>query len=362
MRTIAFAIVILFLKGASSMGSPDEDVQAGGPEISDLLTDNFRWTTGAAILEAVPSEEGDWLSVKDPSVVRYGGRWHLFCTVRGRKRSHAIQYLSFTDWDEVGKAKRTTLSCHSGYFCAPQVFYFTPHKRWYLVCQAADDSWDPPYQPCWSSTDDISKPDSWSKLVPLFDGKPSNVTQWLDFWVICDESKAYLFFTSLDGKMWRSEMPLADFPKGWSRPDVVLRADVFEASHTYRLKGSGEYLTLIEAQHGHGWRYYKAYLAERLDGDWRPLAAERDKAFASMLNVDQSVAHWTDSVSHGELIRAGYYEKLELDPRSLRFVIQGVLDKDCKGKDYGDIPWRIGLLEPVEEPPQGGSQVNAPDR
>ena len=35
-----------------------------------------------------------------------------------------------------------------------------------------------------------------------------------------------------------------------------------EASHTYRLKGQDKYLTLVEAQNGHGWRYYKAYIAE----------------------------------------------------------------------------------------------------
>ena len=44
---------------------------------------------------------------------------------------------------------------------------------------------------------------------------------------------------------------------------------------------------VVEAQNGHGWRYYKAYLADRLDGQWIPLAAEKDVAFASMLNVEQ---------------------------------------------------------------------------
>src|SRR5687768_17060961 len=37
-------------------------------------------------------------SVKDPTVVRFNDRRHLFCTVRSEKRSHQIEYLSFADW------------------------------------------------------------------------------------------------------------------------------------------------------------------------------------------------------------------------------------------------------------------------
>jgi hypothetical protein len=28
-------------------------------------------------------------------------------------------------------------------------------------------------------------------------------------------------------------------------------------------------VTVVEAQGGHGWRYFKAYVADRLDGEWR---------------------------------------------------------------------------------------------
>jgi hypothetical protein len=56
----------------------------------------------------------------------------------------------------------------------------------------------------------------------------------------------------------------------------VLRDDIFGASHTYRLRGIDRYLTVVEAQAG-GRRYYKAYLADRLDGAWTPLAATSDR-------------------------------------------------------------------------------------
>jgi hypothetical protein len=318
----------------------------GGP---DVLGDEFRWNYGPPVVEARAAGGWDWISVKDPSIVRYGDKWHLFCTVRGPTRSHAIVYLSFGDFGEANKAPHHVLSCHPGFFCAPQVFYFTPHRKWYLICQAADEAWgEPPYRPAFSTTTEIGDPNSWTKLQPMYDNKPANVTGWLDFWVICDETKAHLFFTSLDGRMWRAETSLAEFPKGWSTPQVVLRADIFEASHTYRLRGQDKYLTLIEAQNGHGWRYYKAYTADRLDGDWQPLAAGKDDAFASMRNVTARAERWTDVVSHIELLRSGYDEKLEADPANLRFLFQGVLEKDRRGKSYGEIPWKLGLMEPAD--------------
>jgi hypothetical protein len=111
------------------------------------------------------------------------------------------------------------------------------------------------------------------------------------------------------------------------------------------------YLTLIEAQGGHGWRYYKAYTADALAGPWNELAAGKDNAFASMRNVDQGDTHWTDAISHGELLRTGHDERLEIDPAKLQFLFQGVLDKDRAGKPYGEIPWRLGILEPESAEP-----------
>jgi len=144
--------------------------------------------------------------------------------------------------------------------------------------------------------------------------------------------------------MWRAETKLADFPRGWSRPEVVLQDDIFEASHTYKLKDMDRYLTLVEAQAG-GRRYYKAYVADALDGKWKPLAATREQPFASPVNVKEVAGHWTDSFSHGELIRIGYDQSLEVDPAHLRFLFQGVRDQNMAGKAYGQIPWRLGLLE-----------------
>jgi len=304
----------------------------------------FEWTSSGPVVAPVTRPDDPCISVKDPTIVRFQDRWHLFCTIRSQKRSHQIEYLSFADWKDANAAPRHVLKLRDGYFCAPQVFWFSPHRKWYLIQQVSEPDRKPALQPAFSTTSDIASPDSWSKPELLFKEHPDNVKGWIDFWVICDAAKAHLFFTSNDGRMWRAETKLSDFPFGWDLPRIVLTGDIFEASHTYRVKGLDKYLTVIEAQGENGRRYYKAYVADRLDGEWRPIAATREQPFAGPGNANFVGERWTDSISHGELLRVGYDEKLEVDPANLQFLFQGVSDADRRGKKYGDIPWRLGLL------------------
>jgi hypothetical protein len=333
--------------------------QGNDRAIEALLAGNFRWMASQPLVEIVPenlppSPNDPWIAVKDPSIVRSKDRWHLFCSLRKQKGGQGrirIGYLSFADWNDAPKAKWHLLTLSPDYHGAPQVFYFTPHKKWYLVYQLADKSRNISYGPCYSTTGDIADATSWTLPTPFYQRKPDHVSGWLDFWVICDNERAHLFFTSLDGRMWRAETTLHDFPKGFGDPKVVLRGDVFEASHTYRLKGLDKYLTLIEAQGrsgGRGRRYYKAYVADRLDGQWKELAASAGKPFAGAINVRMTDPHWTDSVSHGELLRAGFDERLEVNPLNLRFLFQGITD-DQWGQGYGRLHWRLGLLESRRE-------------
>ncbi|HUU43055.1 MAG TPA: non-reducing end alpha-L-arabinofuranosidase family hydrolase, partial [Planctomycetota bacterium] len=170
-----------------------------------------------------------------------------------------------------------------------------------------------------------------------------------DYWIICDDERAYLFFTSLNGKMWRMWTRLADFPRGFDHCEVALDARIFEASHTYRLKGTDRYLTIVEEN---GRRYYKAYIADRLDGKWTPVADTPQKPFAGWTNIRPApgIQAWTDNVSHGELIREGNDPTMTVDPDKLQFVFQGMLDAEKSGKGYGRFPWRIGILTPVATP------------
>ena len=321
-------------------------VRAAGGSPLWLEDGRFVWTVSEPVVAPVDPPDDHRYSVKDPTVVFHQGRWHLFCTVRSEKRSHQIEYSSFADWKQANDAKRIPLEITDGYYCAPQVLFFTPHGKWYLIYQASDESRKPQLQPAWSTSNDVGDVKGWTRPHLLFETAPE-IAAWIDFWVICDDRSAYLFFTSLNGKMWRSQTALSDFPRGWSQPQVVLTGDIFEASHTYRLKGLDKYLTLVEAQRSGG-RYYKAYLADRLDGEWRPLADTLDKPFAGLTNTRPGGRKWTDSFSHGELLRDGIDQTLTVDPGNLRFLFQGVSDEQMSGKPYGQIPWRLGILEPAQ--------------
>ena len=315
-------------------------------EPSPWETGAFRWTSSGPLIdvEAQRAADDPHVALKDPTVVFHDGRWHLIGTLRMKSGRVCMQYLSFTDWPQANTAPRELISFTERYHCAPQVFYFTPHRRWYLVYQLADPANTPPMGAYFSTTTNLADAKSWSKPERMVTN-PAPGQKWIDFWVICDAEKAHLFYTSNNGKMWRRETKLADFPHGWSEQVLALEGDIFEASHTYKLKGRDQYLTVIEAQ-ATGRRYYKAYVADRLEGPWRGLADTRAKPFAALENVVPTPG-WTASISHGELLRTGVDERMEVDPEHLRFLYQGVSEADYRGSKYGGIPWRLGLLEAV---------------
>ena len=288
------------------------------------------------------------LAQKDPSIVYDKGRWHIFMTVKLPGRT-VMEYCSFTSWLDANKAQRTVLNISdSKYACAPQVFYFRPQKKWYLVYQVGM----PGAKMMWvaySTSNNIADPTSWSKASPILDGGATDPRKegGLDYWIICDQKKAYLFYTNLNGKLWRGCTDLKDFPAGFDHFELALQGPFFEASHTYRLAGMQKYLTIIEEN---GKRYYKAYLADTLDGVWSPLAVTADHPFAGSANIRPAagVTVWTDNVSHVELIRKGSDEMMTVDGANLQMVFQGMMDKDKGGIAYGQFQWRLGLLTPVK--------------
>lgn len=341
-----YGSIVLVILGTTSSITQEEIPNAS------LSTGEFHWQASEPLVslnaDRLPaSPTAPWIAIKDPSVIRDADAWHLFCTLRKKKNGDGrirIGYLSFRDWEQANLSQWSVLELTNGYHGAPQIFYFAPHRKWYLIYQAEDQSRGLKYGPCFSTNSDLRKPQQWTKPEPLYT-VPKGVNAGLDFWVICDQSKAHLFFTTLDGKMWRSWTALGSFPnRDWSTPKVVLEADIFEASHTYRIKGFQKFITLVEAQDGRR-RYFKAFVADRLDGQWNPLAVSKEKAFASPRNVEFSGDAWSDSFSHGELIRAGVNQELEINPDNLQFLFQGVSNSARGGRDYGAIPWQVGILK-----------------
>lgn len=351
---LSLALCLSGLIGAFDTGLiAEESNSTEHADTNPWETGDFRWKVGPPLLEIdaerlPPSPEHEWLAIKDPSIVRYRDRWHLFCTLRKNKEGDGrirIGYLNFSDWSEAQEAEWSVLELTMGYHGAPQIFYFRPHRKWYLIYQATDPTRDLKYGPCYSINDDITDPTAWTLPEPLYVVK-EGAKAGLDFWVICDEEQAHLFFTTLNGQMWRAATSLADFPtSGWSDPQVVLEADIFEASHTYRLRGRDQFFTIVEAQADKR-RYFKGYVADSLDGAWRPLAGSRDKPLVSPKNVVNQDSSWATSYSHGEFIRTGFDQRMEIDPNDVRLLFQGANDEEYQVGNYGQIPWRLGMLRP----------------
>lgn len=335
---------------AAEPATPDPSVAPPAPNrvLPKLpFTMPLRWTSSGVLIKPVSDATHSIVSVKDPTVVRHNDRWHVYATVYSTSaRTWSMVYLNFKDWSEAPQAKLHFVDQNPnlrGYHCAPQVFYFRPHRKWYLIFQSQ--------QPQYTTADDLSKPESWPRPVDFFQGKPPGAPRlWIDYWVICDDTHAYLFFTGDDGKMYRSRTRIEDFPKGMDNPQIVIqgpRNDVFEGSMTYRIKGTGLYLTLVEAI-GPA-RYYRAWVSDRLDGAWTPVpeATTFQQPFAGINNVtfEDGVTPWTRDISHGELIRDGYDETMTLDPDNLQLLYQG-RDPSSGGR-YELLPYQLGLLKPA---------------
>ena len=106
------------------------------------------WTMSQPLVSAKSTGGLPWHSIKDPTIVQHDGKWHLFATMRGTEKSHTTVYLAFDDWEGAEDAERHLVPCNDGYFCAPQIFWYSRHNKWYLVCQASDESWGENPSPC----------------------------------------------------------------------------------------------------------------------------------------------------------------------------------------------------------------------
>lgn len=346
-RLVAVFYLLLAGTGSNAWG----ESMSSNPEAAIEMPAMWEYT--APLITPEDRATNHSFAQKDPSVVFYQGKWHVFMTIKLINGTR-IEYVSFDNWESADKAPRHVLMlADSDYYAAPQVFYFTPQKKWYLIYQLGMPG-RKNMQIAFSTTKNINNPDSWTKAVSTFrtDDEDPRQQGGLDYWVICDQQRAYLFFTSLDGKLWRMWTRLEDFPYGFGHLKIALQADIFEASHTYKLKGMHSYLTIIEANPNSN-RYYKAYLADRLDGVWVPLADTHEDPFASNVNIRpaDSVSVWTNNISHSELIRAGHDQTMIIDPENLQLVFQGALQKE-KNSGYGRIPWRIGILTPTGQSAQ----------
>lgn len=334
-----------------------------------------RWTLTHPSL-FLPGAKGtfDEIAVKDPTIVQHDGVWHLFYTAKPFPKKGEfpaeLGYATASDLSGLSSAKHVKMEPYlGGRMIAPQVFYFEPQKLWYLIGHIKEGR---ELKPVYSTNQDIARLDGWSQMTLLETNRKDKARVWIDFWVICDDHKAHLFYSDHTDVLYRMECPLETFPAGFASAseEVALKQsgtnakgawNFHEAAHIYRVKSDGRYLALLEGGYGHPVRrnlmeardardrFMFAMVADRLEGPWQRVerddgifAAEADRIF----NQDGSKVTVYTQVSHPEILRAGSDQKLEVEDYRFRLLFQGFDgSKLDDGYNYNDLPWELGIME-----------------
>jgi endo-1,4-beta-xylanase len=294
----------------------------------------------------------------------------VFYTSKPRKDSEehedSLSYVAAPTLEELNSVPRTKLKDIVGEdVIAVQVFYFEPQRLWYLVGHI---SLGKPHllQPVYLTNPDIEKVKGWSEPKPLLGKRVGEEPFWIDFWVICDDEKAHIFYTDHICRVFRVECPLEEFPLGFNSANEVLATSdqgeddtgpwhLHEGSHIYRVKEDGRYLALLEGAYTHPtrapyWdsrnRFMFAMTADRLEGPWKRVEARENEflADASQLRGPDGDPVFLHQVSHPELIRSGNNQRLEIDNYKLQLVFQAFdASQTPDDYDYDMLPWSLWL-------------------
>lgn len=329
----------------TAMGGTPAARTAVAPRSAAALPSSFSWSSSGALIAPKPDSTHNIAGIKDPTVVYYNGKYHVFASTASAA-GYNLVYLSFSDWSQAGSATHHYLdrtAVGTGYRAAPQVFYNTQQRLWYLVYQTGNASY--------STNPDINNPNGWSAPRNFYASMPDIIRRnigngfWVDMWVICDSANCYLFSSDDNGHLYRSQTTVGQFPNGFTNTVIAAqdsKYNLFEASNVYKVQGTNQYLLIVEAIGSDGRRYFRSWTSNSLAGSWTPLAASENNPFARASKVSFPSGAWTRDISHGEMIRAGYDQTLTIPNCRLQYLYQG-LNPNASG-DYNSLPWRLGLL------------------
>jgi len=300
-----------------------------GDAMTCPLPTTFKWTSGAALAQP----KNGWVALKDFTHVLYNNKHIIYMTTHDQANWGSAMF-TFDDWPNAASATQLKTS----FGVAPTLFYFAPKKVWVLAYQ-----WGR-FKFSYRTSSDPSDPNGWAAEQSLYNtALPSSGTGPIDQTVICNSAKCYLYYAGDNGHIYKSLLPIANFPGEFpSAQDSGIAGtsqNLFEAVQVYAIKGTNKYLMLVEAQ-GSG-RYFRAWTATDLEGPWTLLT----DTFAAKSNVTFSSA-WTNDISHGDLVRTNPDETFTVDPCNLQMVFQG--RDPTVNVDYGLLPYRPGLLTLVK--------------
>jgi len=297
---------------------------------------SFKWSSTGPLADPKSPAGHTFVSLKDFTVAKSGDQFVVYASVYDTTAAaYSGVNINFTDWSQMGAAPQTYMGSEpTGATVAPTLFYFTPKSIWVLTYQ-----WGFKY----ATTTDPTKPSTWSSPKTLLTGGPSAA---IDQTVICDSTNCYIFFAGDNGNIYRSSMPIGNFPGTFNGYQTILtdaQNNLFESVEVYSVQGTGKYLMIVEAI-GSGGRYFRAFSSTSLGGTFTAVQGASTEAtpFAGKNNVTFSAGAWTNDISHGDIVRNDPSETQTVDPCNLQFLYQG-FDKTMSAS-YNSIPYRPALL------------------